>query len=65
MEKSEPRIPDEQRDPLRDVSTNTPRPVKRLRVQDGLAMGGQSEGGGFANYFATLQDGAAGTPKRE
>ena len=55
----------EERNPLRDVSSNTPRPVKRLRVKDGLAKGERDEKGGFANYFATLRDGAIGTPKRE
>lgn len=61
----EPTIVDEERNPLRDVSSNTPRPVKRLRVKDGLATGKQNDGGGFANYFATLRDGGIGTPKRE
>lgn len=57
---------DEQRSALNDVVTNTTRPVKRLRVKDGIVHGKYSEGGGFANYVPTLHDdGATGTPKRE
>ena len=50
---------------MQNISKNTLRPVKRLRVKDGNAQGEQNEGGGFANYFTTLRDGIVETPKRE
>ena len=46
-------------------STNTPRPVKRMRLKDASDGGRGGKENRTAQYFATLQDKVQGTPKSE
>ena len=54
-----------ERNPLRDISSNTPRPVKKLRLKDGASGTEESPSAVPMKYFATLRDALSGTPRRE
>lgn len=51
------------RSPLGQMSTNTPRPVKRLRLKNAPDFKGDTKDQKAARYFPTLHNGNAGTPK--
>ena len=51
--------------PALGEATNTPRPVKRLRLKNVPVNEREGKENKTAQYFTTLRDGVAGTPRSE
>ena len=57
-------IRDTVRSPLQDVSSNTPRAVKRLRLKSGVMGREESPGSAPKHYYTTMRDEGTETPRR-